>query len=117
MRIAIVTLLLLAACAIPPRGNLHVGAPRELDGAAVLVDGVQASALVGDELRDPIRVVAQKIMGVHQRSAVSATCQVAAGTHTLRFVKRGWEPIERTVEVKEPGTMVLICPADLRPAK
>jgi len=118
MRIAIVTLtLLLAACAIPPRGNLRVGAPREMNGAAVYVDGVETSALLGDELRDPIRVFVGTIFGVRQRTAVSATCQVAAGTHTIRVTKRGWQTIERTVEVKEPSTLMLICPADLRPAR
>jgi hypothetical protein len=95
-----------------------VSAPRQLDGAAIVIDGVQTSSLIADELRNPVRVLVGNVFGERKPTAVSATCQVPAGTHTIRFVKRGWEPIERTIEVKDDMTTIMqICAVDLRPVK
>jgi hypothetical protein len=111
--------LLFMACA--PEGhdqcNLHVTAPLQLDGAAIAVDGVQTSSLVPIALEHPLRSLLLRLMGSELRSAVaSGACHIPAGTHTVRVVKPGWEPIERVVVVDQSSRTIelTICPVDLR---
>jgi hypothetical protein len=113
MRHALVFALLFAACAAEhgPRPNVQVVAPRQLDRASISVDGQPASTLTTG---NPFLEVLEQLLN-KPRTVVTGLAHVANGTHTLRIVKQGFAPIERTVEVGD-ATVVRICPADVRPA-
>jgi hypothetical protein len=114
MRRALVFVVFLAACAVEHRGpvNLQVFAPRQLDGASIVVDGKQTGELTPG---DPLLDVARQLLG-HKRTFVSGVAHVAKGAHTLRIAKQGFEPIERTIDVGD-ATVIQVCAVDVRPTK
>lgn len=111
-RAALMLALVLAACdghvgqvelvSGPARPcNVRVTAPLQLDRASIAVNGTQTSFLIAN---DPVRELLRRFFGARKRTAVSGFCYVPAGTHTIRIVKPGWEPIERVVTVSDPKT-------------
>src|SRR6185369_10406041 len=102
-RATLVLALLLAACDLENGQAGHaklvrVIAPIQLDRATIAVDGTQTSWLMSVDLEHPVRELLARVLGRRQRPFVSGSCPVPAGTHTIRIVKPGWEPIERTVQ-------------------
>jgi len=98
--------------------NLHVIAPLQLDQATIAVDGTQTGWLMQNTLEHPLRSLLLRFIGSEPKPrAATGTCHVPAGTHIVRIVKPGWEPIERVVVVDKSSShniALTICPADLR---
>ena len=95
--------------------NVRVTAPRQLDRAAIAVDGTQTNFLIAN---DPVAQLVRSFFGARKRPATSGFCYVPAGTHTIRIVQPGFEPIERTVTVSDPKTCLTeieIRAEDLKP--
>jgi hypothetical protein len=84
--------------------NVRVTAPLQLDRASIAVDGTQTSWVMSEDLEHPIRELIGRYLGARKPTAASGFCYVPAGTHTIRIVKPGWEPIERVVTVSDPKT-------------
>jgi len=102
-----------AACMAEPKpGNVQVIAPLQLQGASVAVDGQQPAVL---QTGDPLPEMLRQLFG-HKRRCFVGFAQVPNGAHTLRIVKDGFAPIERTVDVDDHA-VVQVCAADVRPLK
>jgi hypothetical protein len=108
---------LLVACEVERPGNVRVTAPLQLDRATIAVDGTQTSWLMSEDLEHPVRELLRRFLGAPNPTIASGRCHVPAGTHTIRVVKPGWQPVERVIVVDANTIDVAICAADVRPLK
>jgi hypothetical protein len=95
--------------------NVRVTAPLQLDRASIAVDGTQTNLLIAN---DSVPELLRRFFGARKRMPVRGFCYVPAGTHTIRLVQPGFEPIERVVTVSDPKTClteVEISAEDVKP--
>lgn len=113
-RALVLFVIVFAACAAERKlGNVQIVAPLQLQGASVAVDGQQPAAL--QTPNDPLLEMMRQFLG-RKRTCFVGFAEVPNGAHTLRIVKQGFAPIERTVDVADRA-VVQVCAADVRPLK
>jgi hypothetical protein len=84
--------------------NFTITAPLELAHAEVYLDGVETTMLFPNEIEHPLRNLLLHAVGFQPTSdAAIATCHLPAGTHELRIIKPGYQPIDQAV-VRIGGT-------------
>lgn len=99
--------------------NADISAPVELEHACVFVDGSPETSLVNDRMRHPLRSLVLQLLGAEAKSTRSAALFfLPKGSHIVRVVKPGWQPIDCVIgdEPRKDHLDIIITKAELMPA-